>query len=67
MAGTPRKTASAGVDRNGAVVGMSGQGERPPRKDAGNVSESAYVRKPSGVSPTNLPHRKTDDGSSPSA
>lgn len=64
MAGTPRKTAMAGVDGNGALRGLSGQGERPARKTAGDVGKSAYVRKSCDVSPENLPMRKNTDGGS---
>lgn len=63
MAGTPRKTAMAGVDGNGALRGLSGQGERPARKTAGDVGKSAYVRKSCDVSPENLPMKRTSNGS----
>ena len=69
MAGTPRKAAVAGVDGNGAVKGIPNQGERPTRQpvNPSGMGEKDYVRKPTNLSPTNLPHRKTDDGSAPSA
>lgn len=64
MAGTPRKAATMGVDRNGGVVGGQNQGSMPARQTANpsDDGEKDYVRKPTSLGPTNLPLRRTDDG-----